>query len=80
MNNDIRKAKMYNISDITIASLKETTPLTNGRYGFEILSALISVNWFRVLDAPFSIAKAKLAGIIVVNQIKVKSPTIPLLK
>ena len=77
-SNDKENAAMYKIRDTAKASPGEMSPRIIGRYGFDILSALMSVTWFNAFDAPFNMARAKLAGIIVVSQNVERSSVTPL--
>ena len=67
-SSDKENAAMYKIRDTTNASTGEISPRIIGRYGFDILSALMSVTWFNAFDAPVNMAREKLAGIIVVSK------------
>lgn len=77
-SNDKENAAMYKIRDTTNASKREISPRIIGRYGFDILSALMSVTWFNAFDAPVNMAREKLAGIIVVSQNVERSAVTPL--
>ena len=75
---DRENAIMYMIKESILASPVEIIPRVSGRYGFDILSDSMSVTWFNALDAPFSMARVKLAGIIVFHHIIERSSVLPL--